>query len=71
MSDPDPIKRLKREMEVALSEEDYASAARIRDHPFMQLHVRLVEAARGGNAQRARALEVQLQRAIEDSDHLL
>lgn len=25
-SDPEPVKRLKREMEVALSEEDYATA---------------------------------------------
>ncbi|KAK9835118.1 hypothetical protein WJX84_007845 [Apatococcus fuscideae] len=35
--DPDPVKRLKREMQVALKEEDYASAVRIRDHPFMKL----------------------------------
>ena len=33
--DPEPVKRLKREMAVALAEEDYDAAARIRDHPFM------------------------------------
>ncbi len=50
-NDPDPIKRLKREMEVALSEEDYVTAVRIRDHPFMKLHLDIVKAQREGNHQ--------------------
>ena len=29
------IKRLKRQMAVAISEEDYTTAAKIRDHPYM------------------------------------
>lgn len=37
--DPEPIKRLKMELKVALQEEDYGAAARIRDHPFMRLHL--------------------------------
>ncbi len=37
--DPEPIKRLKRELQVALHEEDYGAAIRIRDHPFMALYV--------------------------------
>jgi bifunctional DNase/RNase len=36
--DPEPLKRLKMELRVALAEEDYAAAARIRDHPFCKLH---------------------------------
>lgn len=50
-NDPDQIKRLKREMEVALSEEDYDTAVRIRDHPFMKLHLGIVRAQREGNHQ--------------------
>lgn len=34
--DPIAIKRLKREMTVAVKEEDYSAAARIRDHPYMR-----------------------------------
>lgn len=55
-NDPDQIKRLKREMEVALSEEDYVTAARIRDHPFMKLHLGIVRAQREGNHQVGLAL---------------
>ena len=44
--DAEPIKRLKREMSVALSEEDYATAARIRDHPYIQLYLSINEALR-------------------------
>lgn len=50
-NDPDQIKRLKREMEVALSEEDYDTAVRIRDHPFMKLHLGIVRAQQEGNHQ--------------------
>ena len=44
--DAEPIMRLKREMAVALGEEDYNTAARIRDHPFMQLYLSIYEALR-------------------------
>ena len=44
--DAEPIKRLKREMSVALGEEDYATAARIRDHPYVQLYLSINEALR-------------------------
>lgn len=33
----DAIKLLKRELAVAVREEDYAAAIRLRDHPFMQV----------------------------------
>ena len=42
-TDPEPLKRLKMEMRVALKEEDYGAAARIRDHPFMRMHLRILD----------------------------
>lgn len=36
--DPEPIKLLKRKLQVALSEEDYRTAVSIRDHPYLDLH---------------------------------
>lgn len=36
--DLDAIKLLKRELAVAIREEDYSTAARIRDHPFMRMY---------------------------------
>ena len=39
--DPEPVKLLKRKLQVAIIEENYVEAACIRDHPFMQLHVQV------------------------------
>lgn len=36
------IKLLKREMSVAVTEEDYSTAAQIRDHPYMKLYKSMV-----------------------------
>lgn len=36
--DPEPIKLLKRAMSVAVSEEDYPEAIRLRDHQWMQMY---------------------------------
>lgn len=63
--DPEPVKRLKREMAVALSEEDYSSAARIRDHPFMKLAVQIMEERLAGRDTEAKALQVKLQNAVK------
>lgn len=63
--DPEPVKRLKREMAVALSEEDYSSAARIRDHPFMKLAVQIMEERLAGRETEAKALQVKLQNAVK------
>lgn len=41
------VQLLRREMEVAVSEEDYPLAARLRDHPYMRLSVDM-EASRWG-----------------------
>lgn len=32
------VSLLKRELQVAVTEEDYSLAARIRDHPYMRLY---------------------------------
>ncbi|KAK9863449.1 hypothetical protein WJX84_004880 [Apatococcus fuscideae] len=50
--DPEPVKRLKREMQVALNEEDYIAAVRIRDHPFMKLHREIQMLRRAGQQDR-------------------
>ena len=64
--DAEPIKRLKREMSVALGEEDYATAARIRDHPYVQLYLSINEALR------KKDIEVSTQRsACEPTRHML
>ncbi|BDA46277.1 hypothetical protein COCOBI_08-3690 [Coccomyxa sp. Obi] len=63
--EPEPLKRLKREMGVALHEEDYATAARIRDHPFMQLHMRILEHRKHNREEAARSMERDLEDLIE------
>ena len=52
-------------MAVALSEEDYASAARIRDHPFMKLAVQIIEERLAGRESRAKALQAELQKVVQ------
>ncbi|DBB04511.1 TPA: hypothetical protein ACH3X1_012605 [Trebouxia sp. C0004] len=52
-------------MAVALSEEDYSSAARIRDHPFMKLAVQIIEERLAGRETEAKALQVKLQNAVK------
>ena len=54
------MKRLKREMQVALGEEDYNTAIRLRDHPFMRLHLRIMQLVQNGRAAEAEQLQVQL-----------
>ncbi|EIE24051.1 hypothetical protein COCSUDRAFT_62574 [Coccomyxa subellipsoidea C-169] len=62
--EPEPLKRLKREMGVALHEEDYATAARIRDHPFMQLHMRILEHRKNNRVDAANSMERELEDLI-------
>ncbi|KAK9845216.1 hypothetical protein WJX81_000350 [Elliptochloris bilobata] len=63
--EPEPIKRLKREMAVALQEEDYVTAARLRDHPFLQTHMRILQLLREGRGEAASAMELELTRLID------
>ena len=63
--DPEPVKRLKREMAVALSEEDYVSAARIRDHPFMKLAVQIIQEKLAGRDSEAEALQAELEKVVQ------
>ena len=56
--DPEPIKRLKRELGVALAEENYGHAAAIRDHPYMKLHceVEINGVGKGGKVRKEETL---------------
>lgn len=65
--DPEPIKRLKRELQVALAEEDYAAAIRIRDHPFMVLYSEIEARRSDGDEEEAEILSEELRRAINES----
>eukprot|EP00213_Chloropicon_mariensis_P000806 CAMPEP_0197477018 /NCGR_PEP_ID=MMETSP1309-20131121/12606_1 /TAXON_ID=464262 /ORGANISM="Genus nov. species nov., Strain RCC998" /LENGTH=423 /DNA_ID=CAMNT_0043017699 /DNA_START=277 /DNA_END=1548 /DNA_ORIENTATION=+ len=65
--DPEPIKRLKRELQVALSEEDYGAAIRIRDHPFMVLYTEIENKRSEGNDVEANILSEELNKAIQES----
>jgi len=65
--DPEPIKRLKRELKVALTEEDYKDAVRIRDHPFMILYNKIEKHREEGNIEDAEILSEELRRAIAES----
>ncbi|KFM27981.1 hypothetical protein F751_0667 [Auxenochlorella protothecoides] len=59
-SDPELLKRLKMEMRVALKDEDYATATRLRDHPFMRLHARILTAEKEGAADEVQRLRDEL-----------
>ena len=66
--DPEPLTLLKMELRVALRSEDYEAAARIRDHPYMRLHVAMVSALRAGDPSRAQDLEEELLRLIAEME---
>ena len=51
-------------MAVALAEEDYVSAVRIRDHPFMKLAVQIITEKAAGRNSEAEALQVKLEEAV-------
>lgn len=53
------------EMKVALKEEDYGAAARIRDHPFMKMHLEIMELVKAGRESEASDLEAKLHEAVE------
>jgi hypothetical protein len=42
-------------------------AARIRDHPFMQLHMRMLEHLKAGRREQAAQLSRELENIIRDS----
>lgn len=47
--DPSPILLLKRELQVAVEEEDYDTAIKIRDHPWMKAYKQIMEARVAGH----------------------
>lgn len=64
-SDPEPIKRLKRELGVAVRDEDYSQAARIRDHPYMRQYRRIVAQREEGLEAEAGRMEAELMKQIQ------
>jgi bifunctional DNase/RNase len=66
--DPEPIKRLKRELQVALAEEDYGAAIRIRDHPFMVLYTEIESRRKEGKEAEAEILRDELNKAIQEHE---
>jgi hypothetical protein len=56
-SDPEIVKMLKRELAIAISEEDYAQAAQLRDSPLMRLYMKVKKLKAAGDL--AAALELQ------------
>lgn len=66
--DPEPIKRLKRELAVALQEEDYDQAARLRDHEYLSLYLQAVKAGEAGDERVKADLLAELRRRIEENE---
>jgi bifunctional DNase/RNase len=62
--DAEILKRLKMEMRVALKDEDFAAAARLRDHPFMKQHVKAVISELKGEVEEASEAWSRLDRAV-------
>eukprot|EP01024_Parvocaulis_polyphysoides_P062020 TRINITY_DN6979_c0_g1_i3.p1 TRINITY_DN6979_c0_g1~~TRINITY_DN6979_c0_g1_i3.p1 ORF type:complete len:354 (+),score=37.98 TRINITY_DN6979_c0_g1_i3:104-1063(+) len=67
-NDFEVIKLLKREMKVALGEENYSEAARIRDHPFLLIYMRMLESQQAGRIENANKLRKQLEEMINESE---
>jgi len=66
--DPEAIRLLKRELDVALHEEDYDAAARLRDHPYLRLHAEVRSLREAGQEAEARAAEARLRALIRAQD---
>ena len=66
--DPEAIKLLKRELAIAVGEEDYRAAIRIRDHPYMQLYRRMQTFVHFGRQQEAEDLEAELHHMIRKDE---
>lgn len=63
--DFEEIKLLKRELDVAVREEDYATAIKIRDHPYMQLYNRYSLMHAEGQVKEASVAREQLASMIQ------
>jgi len=70
-ADPVVIKRLKRQMAVAISEEDYTTAAKIRDHPYMTKYKMIHEHKQAGRFSEADDLKKDLEKEIKENDNTL
>jgi len=66
--DPDRIKWLKRQLSVALNEEDYEKAAELRDNHFFAKYLEAIKAGEDGQSGEKRKLLNELNREIEEED---
>ncbi|KXZ56750.1 hypothetical protein GPECTOR_1g676 [Gonium pectorale] len=66
--DFEAIKLLKRELAIAVQEEDYAAAIRLRDHPYMQLYRRMEAFDYVGRTQEAASIRQELAKMIDASN---
>ena len=66
--DPEAIRLLKRELDVALHEEDYAAAARLRDHPYLRLYAEVRSLRAAGQEAEAQDAEARLHALIRAQD---
>ena len=64
--DPTVIRLLKRELSVALDEEDYQTASQIRDHPLMILYMEMIHHSQKGEEEKAQELKAQLIKSVLD-----
>lgn len=62
------IQRLKREMAVALAEEDYTTAARLRDHPYMLKYKAIVECMEDGRMLDAETMKEELEKEVRENE---
>mmetsp|Transcript_45275 Transcript_45275/g.75525 ORF Transcript_45275/g.75525 Transcript_45275/m.75525 type:complete len:398 (+) Transcript_45275:128-1321(+) len=67
---PECIRRLKRELRVAISEEDYKTAARIRDHPFLHMYSHIEMAEKEGRTTHSKGLWAELLTLIDQQQDL-
>lgn len=67
-NDPDRIKWLKRQLSVALNEEDYEKAAELRDNKFFAKYLEAIKAGENGRADMKRQLLAELKHEIDEEE---
>lgn len=56
-------------MSVALAEEDYTTAARLRDHPYMKKYKAIVECMEDGRIEDAETMKQELEQEVQDNEN--
>ncbi|CAG9463652.1 unnamed protein product [Pedinophyceae sp. YPF-701] len=69
VEDHPTVRLLKRQVEVAIAEEDYERAASLRDHPILATYASMMEARADGAVSRARELEEKMLQEIAQHEN--